>query len=123
MIPRKEGRNVRQVGHMVIPHRIVQAERFIAVSPVITHSFILLDDEGLDTEHLQTGRDLQPTLATTDDEHSGLALLTFALHLLLTSACPQTVVGSGIAQSANPLGVIEETFEVGVDDMCLPVLC
>src|SRR6185437_6230505 len=71
------------VGQMVVPDRIMQAERFIAVAPGIAGTGVLLDDDGGHAELAQPGSEPDAALAAADDDHIGLGLDAELLGLLV----------------------------------------
>src|SRR6185295_11216665 len=56
--------DVRQV---VVPDRVVQAERLVALAPRVPGALVALDDDGRDTELPQPRAERDPALAAADD--------------------------------------------------------
>ncbi|MBB3929538.1 hypothetical protein GGR25_000557 [Kaistia hirudinis] len=61
-----------QIGQMVVPDRVVQHERAIAVAPAIARPGVLLDDDGRHAQHLEPGAEHDATLPAADDQHIGI---------------------------------------------------
>ena len=59
----------RQVGHVVVPHRVVQAQRVVAAPPLVTGSRMLIDDQRRHPLTLQPSPQPNSTLAATNDQH------------------------------------------------------
>ncbi len=58
---------------MVVPDRVVQAERLVAVAPAVAGAVVLLDDDRRHAELPQPCAERDATLTTTDDQRVGLA--------------------------------------------------
>src|SRR3546814_12840399 len=63
----------RQIGHVVVPDGVVQAERLVALAPGIARPLVLLDDDGGNAEALQPRAQRDAALAAADDDALGLA--------------------------------------------------
>jgi len=61
-----------QVGQVVVPDRIMQAERLVALAPGIAGPVVLLDDDGRNVQALQPRAQCDAALAAADDQHIGL---------------------------------------------------
>ena len=72
---------------MIVPDRIVQAERLVALAPAVAGALVLLDDDGWHAELPQPGAERDAALASADDQRIGLRLEaelgSFLLALLL----------------------------------------
>src|SRR3954471_16225616 len=79
---------------MVVPDRVVQAERLIAVAPGIAGTGVLLDDDGGHAELTQPGAKRDAALAAADDEHVRLGCKAELLGFLVAQFLPG--FGSGI---------------------------
>ena len=82
------------VGQMIVPDRVVQAERLIAVAPGIAGAVVLLDDDGGHAELAQPRAERDAALAAADDEHIGLGLNAELLGFLVAQFLPG--FGAGI---------------------------
>src|SRR5262249_20585164 len=58
---------------MVVPDRIVQAERLVALAPTVAGPFVLLDDDGRHIELAQARAERDAALPASDDDAIGLA--------------------------------------------------
>ena len=58
---------------MVVPHRVVQAERAVALAPGIARARVLLDHDRRHLEAAQARRKADAALAAADDQTVGLA--------------------------------------------------
>src|SRR4051795_11282950 len=63
----------REVRQVVVPDRVVQAERLVALPPGVAGARVLLDDQRRDAEALQPRAERDAALAAADDEDVGLA--------------------------------------------------
>ena len=79
---------------MVIPDRVVQAERLVAVAPAIARAGIFLDNDGGHAELAQPGAERDAALAAADDQHVGLGLVSELLALLIAQFLP--ALGAGM---------------------------
>ena len=59
---------------MVVPDRVVQAERLVALAPGVAGARVLLDDQRADIEALQARGERDAALAAADDQDVGLAM-------------------------------------------------
>ena len=82
------------VGQMIVPDRVVQAERLVAVAPGIAGAGVLLDDDGGHAELAQPRAERDAALAAADDEHVGLGLKAEPLGFLVAQFLPG--FGAGI---------------------------
>ena len=73
---------------MVVPDRVVQAERLVAVAPLVAGPRVLVDHEAGYAELPQPGAEGDAALAAADDEHVGLRGAAEALGLLLAALLP-----------------------------------
>ena len=58
-----------QVGQVIVPDRVVETERAVALAPGVAGALILLNDDRRDTEPSHACTKGNTTLATTDDQH------------------------------------------------------
>src|SRR6202030_1397912 len=65
----------RQIGHVVVPDRVMQAERFVALAPLVARPLVLVDDEGRNAETLEPRSKPDAGLAAAHDQAIGLALV------------------------------------------------
>lgn len=61
-----------QIGEVVVPDRVVQDERSIALPPGIAGPRVLLEDDRRDTEAAEAGAERHAALAAADDHAIGL---------------------------------------------------
>ena len=73
---------------MVVPDRIVQAERLVALAPAVAGALVLLDDDGRYAELPQPCAERDAALAAADDERVGLRLEAEFGGFLLTLFLP-----------------------------------
>jgi hypothetical protein len=57
---------------MIIPNRIVQAERLVTLAPAVARPFVFFDDDGRHIELAQPGSECDAALTTTNDDAIGL---------------------------------------------------
>ena len=75
LVLRREDRPVvgeLQVGQVVVPDRVVQAQRLVAAAPLVAGPRVLVDHQTGYAELSQPGAEGDPTLAATDDQHVGV---------------------------------------------------
>ena len=65
-----------QIWHVVIPNRVMQAERLVTVAPGIPRLFVFLDDDGGNPQAPHTRAKPYATLTATDYQTIGLGLVT-----------------------------------------------
>ena len=65
----------RQVGQVVVPDRVVQAEGLVAVAPGVARALVLLDDDGRHAQPPQPRAERDAALPAADDEHVGLVVV------------------------------------------------
>ena len=65
----------RQVGQVVVPDRVVQAERFVAFAPLVAGTLMLVDDQRRHAEALEPRAKPDAGLPAADHETIGLALV------------------------------------------------
>src|SRR3984893_13763138 len=58
---------------MIVPNRIVQAERLVTLAPAVARPFVFFDDDRRHIELAQTGSERDAALTTTNDDAIGLA--------------------------------------------------
>ncbi|MNN06142.1 hypothetical protein D3C81_1189240 [compost metagenome] len=61
-----------QVRHMVVPDRVVQAQRLVATAPLIARTLSLVDDQGWHAHSLEPRSEPQSPLAAAHDQAIGL---------------------------------------------------
>src|ERR1700722_13310495 len=101
LVLRREHRPVLgevDIGEMVVPDRIVQAERLIALAPRIPGALVLLYDDRGHSELPEARAKADSALAAADDQHIGLRLIAELLGLLV----PQFLPGLGAGIDAMP---------------------
>ncbi len=79
----------RQVRQVVVPDRVVQTERLVAVAPGVAGPVVLVDDDRRHAEPPQPGAEADAALPAADHEHVGLhgvAQLGFLLRPALRPA-------------------------------------
>ena len=100
-----------QVGQVVVPDRVVQAERLVAVAPLVAGAGVLVDDQARHPQLAQPGPEADAALAAADDEHVGLRRRAQALGLGLAALLPRgaALVGAvlGAARPPVALGLLE----------------
>ena len=60
------------VGQVVVPDRVVQAQRLVAAAPLVAGPRVLVDHERRHAELAQPGAERDAALAAADDQHVGL---------------------------------------------------
>jgi hypothetical protein len=60
---------------MIVPDRVVQAERLVSVAPTVAWAFILFDYDGRYIEEPETCAKRDTALATADDHYIGLLFI------------------------------------------------
>ena len=79
LVLRREDRPVvgeGQVGHVVIPDRVVQVQRLVAFAPRVTRPLVLLDDNRRHADTSQPRGEPDATLTPADDQHVWLLVET-----------------------------------------------
>ena len=104
----------RQVGQVVVPDRVVQAERLVALAPGVAGLSVLVNDQRGYTQLLEPCAQTQPTLAAADDQAIGLTLVTQLSNLgsprvrPVAAAADRAVLGT---QLAGRTALFLETLE------------
>src|SRR5271163_1707546 len=101
---------------MVVPDRIVQAERLIALAPGIAGPLIPFDDDRGHAELPQARAEPDPALAAADDEHVGLRIRAEFLCLLVAQFLPGLRAGIDAvprAERTGEAGFLLMTLELG----------
>src|ERR1700726_1377082 len=92
---------------MIVPNRIVQAERLVTLAPAVARPFVFFDDDRRHIELAQTGSERDAALTTTNDDAIGLTRVaefgSFRLAFFLPSLsiafgavfCPHWTVEAG----------------------------
>ena len=62
----------RDAWQVVLPHGIVEAQGFVAVTPGVARALVLLDDDGRDTEAAKPGPEGDAGLSASNNEAIGL---------------------------------------------------
>lgn len=67
ILGREDGpmRGELQIGHMIIPDRVMKDELVIALSPVVTHALVFVDHECLNAKHLEASSSGESGLTST----------------------------------------------------------
>src|SRR6202020_3531521 len=81
--------DVRQV---VVPDRVVQAQRLVAPAPLIAGPGVAVDHDRRYVELAQPRAERDSALAAADHEHLGLGLVAELRGLLLTALQPRRAV-------------------------------
>ena len=103
-----------QVRQVVVPDRVVQAERLVTLAPSVAGLGVLVDDQRGHAQLLEPCAQTQPALTATDDQAIGLALVTQLGSLgslrikPIAAAADRAVLG---AQLAGRTALFFETFE------------
>ena len=93
-----------QVRHVVVPDRVVQAERLVAVAPAVAGPRVLLDDDGRHAEHPQPRAEADAALPAADDHHIGLLGVAERSRLFLPVFLPgRTILGGAVLGAERPL--------------------
>ena len=64
------------VGQMIVPDRVMQAERLVAVTPAVSGTVVLFHDDGRHTQLPKARAQRDATLPTADDQAIGLGRVT-----------------------------------------------
>ena len=91
-----------QVGQVVIPDRVMQAQTLVTIAPGVAGALVFLDDDGGHTELAQARAQNDAGLPAADDEHMGLFGVTQAAGLGLTRLLPAHA--SSVCAMLHPLG-------------------
>ena len=105
LVLRREHRPVigkRQVGQVVVPHRVVQAQALVAVAPGVTGARILLDDERRHAEFLQPRAEDDAGLPAA--EHQRIRLLAVAERLRALLFLFEPALAPGVHAMLDALG-------------------
>ena len=95
-------RDVRQV---VVPDRVVQAERLVALAPRVTGTLVTLDDDGRHAELAQARAERDPALSAADDHDLRLDLVADPLGLDAAPFEPGEAVAVGaVLDAVRPRG-------------------
>ena len=96
------------VWQVIVPDRIVQAERLVAVTPGIAGTIVLLNDDGGHAELAQPRSERDTALAAANDEHIGLGLDAELLGFLVAQFLPG--FGSGMTPCRAPSDRVKPAF-------------
>ena len=122
LVLRREHRPVLgelEVRHVVVPDRVVEAERLVALAPGVAGTLVALDDDRGDAELAQPGAEGDAALPAADDDDLGLHLVAELARLALAHLQPAEAVrvravdGAGRAVVALGLLVALELAERG----------
>src|SRR5438270_13046079 len=80
---------------MVIPNRIVQSERLVALAPAVAGPFVFFDDDRRHIELAQTGSECDAALTTTNDDAIGLTRVAEFLGFRLAFFLPRLSIAFG----------------------------
>ena len=106
----------RHVGQVVVPDRVVQTQGFVAVAPAVARLRVLFDHDGGHAKAFEPRGQNNAALATADDHHIGLLLVTqarlfrFAPLQPALAALLRAMLGTFDAVGA---GFFFETFQLG----------
>ena len=93
--------DVRQV---VVPDRVVEAERLVAAAPRVARPRVAVDDDRRDVELAQPRAEPDPALAAADHEHVGLRLVAELARLALAPLEPRlTALVRAVLGAHRPL--------------------
>ncbi|MNX53265.1 hypothetical protein D3C86_839570 [compost metagenome] len=99
--------DVRQV---VVPDRVVQAQRLIALSPAVAGALVLFDDDGGHVQLAQARAQRDAALAAADDQHIWLGLVAqfgrFPLALFLPGLAVAAAAVLGALGPAHAAGLL-----------------
>ncbi len=93
---------------MIVPDRVVQAERLVAVAPGVARTWVLFDDDRGHTELAQPSAERDAALAAADDEHVGLRLEAELLDFLVAQFLP------GLGAGVDAMPGTERPVEAGL---------
>ena len=74
-------RRERQVGQMVVPDRVVQAQRLVSAAPLVAGPRVPVHHEMVDAELAQPRAERDAALTAADHQNVGVAVPAEALHL------------------------------------------
>ena len=94
----------RQVGKVVVPHGVVQAERLVAIPPRIAGAMVLLDDDRRHFQAFQPRRQADAALSAADDDAVGLSRVTQFRLFLSLSLQPRLPIPEGTVLRRRPCG-------------------
>ena len=97
-------------GKVVVPDRVVQAERLVAAAPLVARSRVLVEDDRRHAELAQARAEADPALAAADHDDVRLAgvaeLLGLALALLEPGRAPAVGAVLHPVRPVRPLGLL-----------------
>ena len=96
-------RRERHIGHVIDLHLVVQRQGMIALAPVVADALLAVDDQRIDPQRLQPGRDRQPGMAAADHQHVRIAAGIFDLRLAQVEPVRAAKIPR-IGFAARPLG-------------------
>src|SRR5271166_5293148 len=94
-------RRERQIGHVVVPDRIVQTEGLVAIAPAVAGPRVLLDDDGRHAEHPKARAETDGALSAADDHYIGLPGKAERSRFLLALLLPRRPVLAGAVLGAE----------------------
>ena len=103
LVLRREDRPVlreRQVGQVVVPDGVVQAQRLVAAAPLVAGAGVPVDDDVVDAELAQPRAQRDAALAAADHHDVGLAVLAETLDLGGAPLLPGDAVLAGAVLDA-----------------------
>ena len=115
------------VRHVVVPDRVVQAQRLVAAAPLIAGPRVLVDDDRRHAELAQARAEADAALAAADDHDVGLAGVPQLLALALALLEPRHALAVGAVldtvRATGPLVLLValELVEDGEQRPCLAV--
>src|ERR1700736_6182535 len=80
---------------MIVPNRIVQAERLVTLAPSVARPFVFFDDDRRHIELAQTGSERDAALTTTNDDAIGLTRVAEFLGFSLAFFLPRLSIAFG----------------------------
>jgi len=117
LVFRREDRPVLregQVGHVVVPDRVMQAQRLVATAPLVAGALGLVDDQCRHAEALESCAKAEAALATAD--HQAVGLFGDAQRGFLVAALfqPVALVGQAMAVFGAQWATASERFLVAL---------
>src|ERR1700730_1159093 len=99
----------------------MQAECFVPLPPQLTDAGFALDDERLDAEILESRGELEPRLATPNDNHGRLLIRPHALALLMPLFRPRSMLRFLFSERTGKLREAVQILEVRENRVGLPI--
>ena len=101
------------VGQVIDVDLVVQRQRMIALAPVVADPLPAIDDQRVDVELAEPGRDRKARLAAADHEDGGVAVgVGLALAALIEPVVAAEIARVGLARWPALADVLLETFQL-----------